>query len=140
MVIPQGRLSFQFSAANDWNDLQKSLKLESYISLTNFKHQLLEQLTDRCTCTQPICKYPTQLPHPHIVIYVFASLHPSISTSTFIFCTSIYCLTSLILLHLHTLYRFFYCVIDCTFVYPMCKSVLFVSHCFASSWPGRICK
>ncbi|CDQ72191.1 unnamed protein product [Oncorhynchus mykiss] len=27
------RLSFQFSAANDWNELQKSLKLESYISL-----------------------------------------------------------------------------------------------------------
>uniref|UniRef100_A0A8C7DKT3 cGMP-dependent protein kinase n=1 Tax=Oncorhynchus kisutch TaxID=8019 RepID=A0A8C7DKT3_ONCKI len=26
-----------FSAANDWNELQKSLKLETYISLTNFK-------------------------------------------------------------------------------------------------------
>jgi hypothetical protein len=24
-----GRLSFQFSAANDWNELQKSLKLET---------------------------------------------------------------------------------------------------------------
>ena len=46
-----GRLSFQFSAANDWNELQKSLKLESYISLTNFKHQLSEQLTDHCSCT-----------------------------------------------------------------------------------------
>jgi hypothetical protein len=46
----------QLSAANDWNKLQKSLKLESYISLTNFKHQLSEQLTDHCTCTQPICK------------------------------------------------------------------------------------
>jgi hypothetical protein len=36
LVIPKantcfGRLSFQFSAANDWNELQKSLKLESYI-------------------------------------------------------------------------------------------------------------
>jgi len=51
-----GRLSFQFSAANDWNKLQKSLKLETHISLTNFKHQLPEQLTDHCTCTQPICK------------------------------------------------------------------------------------
>ena len=29
-----GRLSFQFTAANDWNELQKSLKLETYISLT----------------------------------------------------------------------------------------------------------
>ncbi|CDR14907.1 unnamed protein product [Oncorhynchus mykiss] len=44
-----GLLSFQFSAANDWNELQKSLKLETHISLTNFKHQLSEQLTDNCT-------------------------------------------------------------------------------------------
>jgi hypothetical protein len=61
LVIPKanisfGRLSFQFSAASDWNELQKSLKLETYISLTNFKHQLSEQLTDRCSCTQSICK------------------------------------------------------------------------------------
>uniref|UniRef100_A0A8K9VEK2 Reverse transcriptase domain-containing protein n=1 Tax=Oncorhynchus mykiss TaxID=8022 RepID=A0A8K9VEK2_ONCMY len=34
-----GRLSFQFSAANDWNELQKFLKLETHISLTSFKHQ-----------------------------------------------------------------------------------------------------
>jgi hypothetical protein len=45
-----GRLSFQFSAANDWNELQKSLKLETHIYLTNVKHQLSEQLTDHCTC------------------------------------------------------------------------------------------
>ena len=45
------RLSFQFSAANDWNELHKSLKLETLISLTSFKHQLSEQLTDYCTCT-----------------------------------------------------------------------------------------
>ena len=61
LVIPKannsfGSLSFQISAANDWNELQKSLKLETYISLSNFKHQLSEQLTDHCTCTQPICK------------------------------------------------------------------------------------
>ena len=61
LVIPKvntyvGRLSLQSSAVNDWNELQKSLKLESYMSLSNFKHQLLEQLTDHCTCTQPICK------------------------------------------------------------------------------------
>ena len=46
-----GRLSFQFSTANDWNELQKSLKLETHISLTSFKHQLSEQLTYHCTCT-----------------------------------------------------------------------------------------
>ena len=32
-----GRLSFQFSAANDWNELQKSLKLETLISPASFK-------------------------------------------------------------------------------------------------------
>jgi hypothetical protein len=48
-----GRLSFQFSAANDWNELQESLKLEALLppSLTSFKHQLSEHLTDHCTCT-----------------------------------------------------------------------------------------
>ena len=52
------------------------------ISLSNFKHQLSEQLTNHCTCTQPICKYHTQLPHPHIIIYRLALLHPGISTCT----------------------------------------------------------
>ncbi|CDQ99526.1 unnamed protein product, partial [Oncorhynchus mykiss] len=47
LIIPKanasfGRLSFQFSAACDWNELQKSLKLETFISLTNFKHLLSE--------------------------------------------------------------------------------------------------
>ena len=46
-----GRISFQFSAANDWKELQKSLNLETLISLTSFKHQLSEQLTDYSTCT-----------------------------------------------------------------------------------------
>jgi hypothetical protein len=31
-----------------------------------------------------------------------------------------YLLTSFV----HTVYRFFYCVIDCMFVYPMCLSVV----------------
>ena len=40
LVIPKaktffGRPSLQFFAANDWNELQKSLKLETYSSLTN---------------------------------------------------------------------------------------------------------
>uniref|UniRef100_A0A8K9XM44 SWIM-type domain-containing protein n=1 Tax=Oncorhynchus mykiss TaxID=8022 RepID=A0A8K9XM44_ONCMY len=56
LVIPKantsfGHLSVQFSAANDWSELQKSLKLDTYISLTE------HQLTDRCSCTQPICKH-----------------------------------------------------------------------------------
>ena len=41
----------------------------------------------------------------------------------------------------HTLHRLFYCVIYCTCVYPMCNSMLlFLSHCFDLSWPGRSCK
>jgi hypothetical protein len=51
MVIPKANssfscLSFQFPAANNWNELQKSLKLDTHISLTSFKHQLSEQLTE----------------------------------------------------------------------------------------------
>ena len=87
-----------------------------------------------------------------LFIYLFASLHPSTSTCTFIFCTSItlvfklishyglpyrYDLTSFA----HTVYRLFYFVIDCMFVYSMCNTVLlFMSHCFALSWPGLSCK
>ena len=50
-----GRLSFQFSAANDWNKLQKSLKLETHISLTSLKHQLSEELIVHCTSISPTC-------------------------------------------------------------------------------------
>lgn len=55
LVIPKvkssfGRLSFQFSAANDWNELQKSLKIEVPISLGNFKHQISQLFTDSCSC------------------------------------------------------------------------------------------
>ena len=40
-----------------------------------------------------------------------------------------------------TVHIFYSCVIDCTFVYPLCNSMLlFLSHCFALSWPGRSCK
>jgi hypothetical protein len=56
LVIPKanssfGCLSYACSAANDWKELQKSLKLETHISLTNINHLLSEQLTDHCTCT-----------------------------------------------------------------------------------------
>jgi hypothetical protein len=78
-----GRISFQFSAANDWNELQKSLKLETYISLTNFKHELLEQLTNRCSCTQPICKWPIQPTTYLIPIFGFVFL---------LFCTPVFLL------------------------------------------------
>uniref|UniRef100_A0A8C8K534 ELMO domain-containing protein n=1 Tax=Oncorhynchus tshawytscha TaxID=74940 RepID=A0A8C8K534_ONCTS len=59
------------------------------------------------------------------------------------FATMAYLLPYLLTPFAHTLYRlyFFHCVINCTLVYSMCNSVLlFVSHCFALSWPGRNCK
>ena len=49
-----------------------------------------------------------------------------------------YCLPPYSTTFAHTVYRFFYCVTDCTFVYPMCNSVLL--FCFALSWPSRSCK
>ena len=131
LVIPKanssfGCLSFQFSAANDWIELEKSLKLETHISLTNFKHQLSEQLTDHCTCTQPI-----QLPHPHVVVFFApSSLWP-------IYCLYLPNLTSFA----HTVYIFFSIVLLTMFAYSMFNSVLlFLSHCFALSWPCRSCK
>ena len=78
-----GSLSFQFSAANDWNELQKSLKLETYISRTNFKHQQSEQLTDRCSYSQPICKQPIQSTYLIPILFLFYFL---------LFCTPVFLL------------------------------------------------
>ena len=89
------------------------------------------------------------------------SLDTSISICTFIFCTytipvfnwyivitsppwAIYCLTSLILLHLHTLYTlytpFLLLLTVCLFIPCVTLLLLSVSNCFALSWPGRSCK
>ena len=65
-------LSFRFSATNDWNELQKPLKLETHISLTSSMHQLSEQLTDYCTCTQPIYNLAqTTTSSSTVFIYLF---------------------------------------------------------------------
>ena len=45
-----GRSSFQFAAANDWNELQQTLKLESFISISSFKDSIMDTLTDSCGC------------------------------------------------------------------------------------------
>ena len=85
LVIPKanssfGCLSFQFSAANDWNELQKSQKLETYTSLTNFKHRLSEQLF---RSLQLYTAHSTNyLPHPCVYIFFSTLLHTSISTCT----------------------------------------------------------
>ena len=105
-----------------------------------------------------------------LLFIYFAPLHPSIFTCTFIFCTSItpvlncsiviispiwhiYCLylpypTSFA----HTVYRFFYCVIGCTFVYVcvtlwcLCRTTLLYlgqvavvnENLFSTGLPGWI--
>ena len=49
--IDFGCHSFQYSAAFDWNELQKTLKLDSLISLPCLKKQLHEIVTDDvCSC------------------------------------------------------------------------------------------
>jgi hypothetical protein len=76
------------------------------------------------------------LAHHHLHIY-----HSSVNLlNCNYFATMAYLLPYLRTPFAHTVYRFFYCVIDCMFVYPTCNSVLFVVHCFALSWPGCSCK
>ena len=43
-----GRSSFQFAAASDWNELQQTLKLDSFVS--SFKDSIMDTLTDSCGC------------------------------------------------------------------------------------------
>ena len=45
-----GRSSFQFAAASDWNELQKTLKLDSFISISSFKDSIMDTLNDNCGC------------------------------------------------------------------------------------------
>ena len=104
----------------------------------------------------------SNLPHPHTVfIYLFilflrtpvsllahsSSAHPTIPVfNRYIVITSppwpIYCLyLSYPTSFAHAVYIFFYCIIAGMFVYSMCISVvLYVTNCYALSWPGRSCK
>lgn len=55
MVIPRvrtslGRSSFHFAAPNDWNKLQKTLRLHTLIPLAAFKSSLRDVVSDECTC------------------------------------------------------------------------------------------
>ena len=72
-----GRLSFQFSAANDWNKLQKSLKQETHICLTSFKHQLSEHLPIQLSHPQPVifcCSFAPQYLYLHInLLHIYPS-------------------------------------------------------------------
>uniref|UniRef100_A0A3B3CX90 Reverse transcriptase domain-containing protein n=1 Tax=Oryzias melastigma TaxID=30732 RepID=A0A3B3CX90_ORYME len=46
-----GSGSFQYAAARDWNDLQKTLRLDTFISLADFKKYLNEYFKDECFCS-----------------------------------------------------------------------------------------
>ena len=123
-----GRLSFQFSAANDWNELQKSLKLKTLFSLTSFKQQLSEQLTDYCNCTLPIynlAKTTTSFPTVFILfIYLFCSFAPH--NFLFLLCTFFHCKSTIPVFYL------LYCIYFATmaFFLPLPPLPhLICSHC-----------
>lgn len=45
-----GKTSFQFSAPNDWNNLQETLKLTSFVPTACFIKSVSAILQDKCTC------------------------------------------------------------------------------------------
>ena len=45
-----GLSSFQFAAASNCNELQQTLKLDSFISISSFKDSIMDTLTDSCGC------------------------------------------------------------------------------------------
>jgi hypothetical protein len=40
--------SFQFAATSDWNELQQTLKLDRFISISSFKDSIMDTLADTC--------------------------------------------------------------------------------------------
>ena len=45
-----GHSSFQFAAASVWNELQQTLKLDGFISISSFKDSIMDTLNDSCGC------------------------------------------------------------------------------------------
>jgi hypothetical protein len=87
------------------------------------------------------CSFAPHYLYLHIIVCI--SITPVLMLNCNYFATMAYLLPYLpnLTTFAHTVHHFLNCVIDCTFVYPMCNSVrLFLSHCFALSWPGRSCK
>ena len=70
LSVPSGRTyktnfsrsSFRFAAADDWNTLQKTLKLTSLPSLPVFKQKLKQTFFDCCACS---CPSLSPLKHTH---------------------------------------------------------------------------
>jgi hypothetical protein len=82
------------------------------------------------------CTPVSLLAHHHLHIY-----HSSVNANCNYLASMVYLLPYLPnLLHLHTLYVDFSIVLLTVHLF-ICNSVLlFMSHCFALSWPGRSCK
>ena len=115
-----------------WRHISPSLTLSiSYLS----------RLSIAAAVHSPSVNCPSNcLPHPHVFLKLFLLYHSSVDLlNCNYFATMAYLLPYLRTPFAHTVYRFFDCVIDCTFVYSMFV-LLFVSHHFALSWPGRSCK
>ena len=56
------RSSSQFTAASDWNELQQTLKLDSFISISSSKDSIMDTLTDSCGCFARCIVVSTFLP------------------------------------------------------------------------------
>jgi hypothetical protein len=108
----------------------------------------------------PSVNSPSNYLIPILYLFIYlAPLHPNISTCTFIFCTSItpvfnwyilitsppwpiYCLTTLILPHLHKLYILFSTVLLTMCLFIPCETLCCCigRTALLYSWPGRSCK
>ena len=77
-----GRSSFQFAAASDWNKLQQTLKLDSFISISSFKDLIMDILTDSFGCFSWCIVVSTFLP------FVLLSVYNNVCT---MFCATMFC-------------------------------------------------
>ena len=79
-----GHLSFQFSAANDWNEFAKIAEVGDISPSLTLSISYLSSLPIAGAVHSPSVNSPSNyLPHPHIVfINFFALLRTSISTCT----------------------------------------------------------
>ena len=127
-------LSFQFSAANDWNELhtKKSIISPSLTLSVSCQSSLtIAAAVHSPSTNSPSNQLPTSSPYlffcsfAHQYFYLHISLQCKLLNCNY-FTSMAYLLPYLLTSFAHRVHRFFYCVIDCTFVYSMCNCVVFV--------------
>ena len=146
------RLSFQLSAANDWNELLKSLKLETHISLITLCTSCQSSSQITAPVHSPSVNSPSNYLIPILLFVFFCSFAPQClylhihllhiyHSSVYLLNCNYFATMAYLLPYLpnltsfaHTVYRLFYCVIDCKFVFPS------VNLCVVLLWPGCSCK